>query len=138
MANYGIAVTAPRVGDKWSLGQLELAVEAPLRRYASPNDQSIVITVTGPSQNMLLAGDIEIVAQSELGHLQADILKVPHQGAGTSDSGWLRSVDAEVAVISVGPNQFGHPAGWVIDLLNDSGARVLRTDELGNITVPLG
>lgn len=138
MANYGIAVTAPRVGDKWSLGQLELAVEAPLRRYASPNDQSIVITVTGPSQNMLLAGDIEIVAQSELGHLQADILKVPHQGAGTSDSGWLRSVDAEMAVISVGPNQFGHPAGWVIDLLNDSGARVLRTDELGNITVPLG
>ena len=138
MAEFGVLVTEPHIGERWSLGALELAVEAPLRRYASPNDQSIVLTVKGPQRNMLLAGDIEIVAQRELGHLRADILKVPHQGAGTSDPGWLRDVDAEVAVISVGPNQFGHPAQWVIDLLADSGARVLRTDEEGDITVPLG
>ncbi len=138
LADFGVPVTEPMVGENWYLGHLELTVEAPLRRYASPNDQSIVLTVTGPSADMLLAGDIEIVAQRELQHLQADILKVPHQGAGTSDSDWLRTVDAGLAIISVGPNQFGHPADWVIDLLVESGARVLRTDVDGNITVPLG
>lgn len=138
MAEYGVPVSEPRVGDTWSLGQLKLVVEAPLRRYASPNDQSIVLVVAGPSRDMLLAGDIETVAQGELGHLQADILKVPHQGAGTSDSSWLRSVDAELAVISVGPNRFGHPADWVIEVLADSGARVSRTDQEGDITIPLG
>jgi competence protein ComEC len=113
-------------------------VDGPLRRYASPNDQSIVITVTGPTRSMLLAGDIETVAQAELGHLRADVLKVPHQGAATSDSEWLRGVGADIAVISVGPNDFGHPADWVIATLEESGAAVVRTDLAGHVSVPLG
>lgn len=137
LAVFGVPVSEPTVGDQWMLGAIQLSVEAPLRRYASPNDQSIVLTVTGPSADMLLAGDIEIVAQKELSGLEADVLKVPHQGAATSDPDWLRSVGAELAVISVGPNQFGHPADWVVDLLLESGARVLRTDEEGDIVVPL-
>ena len=86
---------------------------------------------------MLLAGDIETVAQGELGHLRADVLKVPHQGAATSDPEWLLSVGADFAVISVGPNQFGHPSDWVIDELDGSGAEVVRTDESGDVVVPL-
>ena len=50
---------------------------------------------------MLLAGDIETYAQADLGHLRADVLKVPHHGAGTSDPDWLEGVGAEIAVISV-------------------------------------
>ena len=132
-----IPVSAPQVGDVFALGSLTLVVEGPLRRYASPNDQSIVIRVIGPSRDMLLAGDVEVIAQSELGHLEADVLKVPHQGAATSDPEWLRSVGADVAVVSVGPNQFGHPAAWVIDVLEGSGAHVLRTDRDGNVAVDL-
>lgn len=133
----GVPVAEPGVGATWQLGDLALVVEAPLRRYASPNDQSIVIKVVGPSRTMLLAGDVEVVAQRELGHLRADVLKVPHQGAATSDPEWLVGVGAELAIISVGPNQFGHPAQWVIDLFHTSSTQVLRTDEVGDITVPL-
>jgi competence protein ComEC len=50
----------------------------------------------------------------------------------------LESVAARLAVISVGPNQFGHPAPWVIEVLESAGARVLRTDEIGDVVVPLG
>jgi competence protein ComEC len=134
----GIEVAAPAVGEVYGLGELALSVDGPLRRYASPNDQSIVITVTGPMRSMLLAGDIETVAQAELGHLRADVLKVPHQGAATSDAEWLRRIGADIAVISVGPNDFGHPADWVIATLEESGAAVVRTDVAGHVPVPLG
>ena len=86
---------------------------------------------------MLLPGDIEVFAQGELSHLRADVLKVPHQGAATSDRRWLEEVGADLAVVSVGPNQFGHPAEWVIEVLKASGAEVVRTDEVGDVVVPL-
>lgn len=132
-----VEVIGPAIGERYELGDLILTVGGPLRRYASPNDQSIVIMVAGPTRTMLLAGDIETIAQAELGHLRADVLKVPHQGAATSDPAWLRRVGAELAVISVGPNDFGHPADRVISTLEEGGATVVRTDLEGDIVVPL-
>ncbi|HEX6222278.1 MAG TPA: ComEC/Rec2 family competence protein, partial [Acidimicrobiia bacterium] len=138
MDRHGVSASIPSVGQRWHLGGLELVVEGPLRRYASPNDQSIVLSVRGSRRSMLLAGDIEMFAQSDLSHLRADVLKVPHQGAATSDPDWLTGVGADLAVISVGPNQFGHPADWVVETLRMSGADVLRTDLEGDIVVDLG
>lgn len=132
----GILISAPAPGTRKRLGNLELVVEGPVRRYASPNDQSIVITVNGPARSMLLSGDIETYAQNDLGHLRAEVLKVPHQGAATSDPTWLTSVGAEEAIVSVGPNEFGHPADWVVELLEESG-KVHRTDEEGDVVVDL-
>ena len=138
LAGHGVATETPELGQTWSLGQLELTVLGPRRRYASPNDQSIVLLVRGAGRTMLLSGDIELVAQGELNGVTADVLKVPHQGGATSDPAWLEQVGADLAVISVGPNDFGHPADWVIELLEQSGANVLRTDLEGDIVVPLG
>ena len=138
LGEFGVPVSEPRMGEQYRLGDLVLTMEGPIRRYASPNDQSIVVIVAGPTRSMLLAGDIETVAQAELGHLRADVLKVPHQGAATSDPGWLRGVGAELAVVSVGPNEFGHPSDWVIAGLEESGATVVRTDVAGDVVVPLG
>ena len=108
-----------------------------MRRYKSPNDQSIVLMVRGPVRTILLAGDIEVIAQRDLPGLSADVLKVPHQGAATSDPEWLASVGADLAIISVGPNTFGHPVSWVIDVLRASGAEVHRTDLDGDVSVDL-
>jgi competence protein ComEC len=45
-------------------------------------------------------------------------------------------VDPELAVVSVGqPNDFGHPVPEVLDELEATGAEVLRTDLLGDVTV---
>jgi competence protein ComEC len=128
----------PPLGEVYRLGTLTLTVDGPLRQYASSNDQSIVLTVTGREKSMLLSGDIETYAQADLEHLKADVLKVPHHGAGTSDPDWLEGVGAEIAVISVGANDFGHPVPWVITELEESGATVLRTDLEGDVIVPLG
>ena len=133
----GIAPAVPAPGTRRFLGRLELVVEGPIRRYASPNDQSIVLTVRGPGRSLLLPGDIETHAQADLAGLRADVLKVPHQGAGTSERGWLEAVGSELAVISVGPNQWGHPVDWVIEVLEDANAEVVRTDEAGDVVVDL-
>jgi competence protein ComEC len=136
MARRDLGYSAPGVGDQWQLGVLTLVVEGPVRRYASANDQSIVVTVVGPRRTMLLSGDIEIFAQADLSHLRADVLKVPHQGAATSDPVWLAGVGSSLAVISVGPNTFGHPVEWVLELLAESN-EVARTDEEGDVVVDL-
>lgn len=134
----GVELVEPEVGDTYPLGGLLLTVVGPEREYASLNDESIVLMVDGPARSMLLAGDVETHAQADLGDVEADVLKVPHHGGGTSEATWLENVGSDLAVISVGSNDFGHPVGWVIDVLTGSGAVVLRTDESGDVAVPLG
>ena len=41
----------------------------------------------------------------------------------------------EIAVISVGENNFGHPSGEVLDRLRSVNADILRTDLSGAITL---
>ncbi|HSQ36698.1 MAG TPA: MBL fold metallo-hydrolase, partial [Acidimicrobiia bacterium] len=62
----------------------------------------------------------------------------PHQGASTSDLEWLASCAPQVAVISVGPNDFGHPAPEVVAALRAAGAVVRRTDLEGDVVYALG
>jgi competence protein ComEC len=137
-AARNIPVEVPGAGWQADIGSVHLEVLGPARRYASPNDQSLVLLVTVEERTVLLSGDIEVIAQRELEPIRADILKVPHQGAATSDLSWLQSIGAETALISVGPNTFGHPSPEVIGALVESGTRVLRTDEEGDIVIPLG
>jgi len=131
----GTIVEYPASGWQASVGAFHLEVLGPRRRYASPNDGSIVVMATAAGVTALLAGDIEVIAQREIGTLAADVLKVPHQGAATSDPGWLAGVGAVIAVVSVGPNDYGHPSDEVIGVLEGAGALVLRTDRDGDVVV---
>jgi competence protein ComEC len=133
----GIEVEVPKGGWTADVGSIHLEVLGPLRRFASPNDQSLVLLATVENHTVLLPGDIEVIAQRELGAVRAEVLKVPHQGAATSDLEWLRAVQATNAIVSVGPNTFGHPSADVVTVLTDAGAQVLRTDEEGDIIIRL-
>jgi competence protein ComEC len=135
LVSAGTIVEYPGSGWQASVGVFHLEVLGPRRRYASPNDGSIVIRATAAGVTALLAGDIEVISQREIGTARADVLKVPHQGAATSDPDWLAGVGAVVAVISVGPNDYGHPSDEVIAVLEAAGARVLRTDRDGDVVV---
>ncbi len=133
-ADRGIGMVVPALGHH-RLGTLSIEVLGPVRRYASPNDQSLVLRVEGDA--LLLPGDIEAIAQAELGPLPARIMKVPHSGSKTSDLTWLSASGPEVAVISVGPNSFGHPSDSVIDVLHEAGSDVVRTDQAGDVVISL-
>lgn len=129
----GIPMEHPAISERLQIGSDSIEVVGPRRRYAGPNDQSIVLVVEVGGTRILMAGDIEAVAQAEVSVSDVDVLKVPHQGAGTSEPGWLASHAGTVSVVSVGANDFGHPAPWVIDSLTAAGSTVLRTDEVGDI-----
>ena len=132
-AEVGVLVEAPSVGSVLAVGTDTLEVIGPRRRYASPNDQSIVLVATLNGVRLLLSGDIEEVAQSEISVESIDLLKVPHQGAATSNRQWLTDHAGTVSVISVGPNAFGHPVSWVVEALEL--AIVYRTDVHGDVVV---
>lgn len=108
------------------------------------NNRSLILRLVTPYGNVLFTGDIERAGQQELlwgGEkldLAAQVVKVPHHGSGRDlERRFIDAVRPEIAVIQVGKNSFGHPAPAVIAAYEERGARVLRTDRHGAVTVRL-
>ena len=135
-ASGRVNVVRPAIGT-YQVGTIQLEVVGPIRRYASVNDQSIVMVATIGQVSVLLTGDIEELAQRDIAPRPVSILKVPHHGGATSNVGWMVDTGAQVAVISVGQNSFGHPSPAIVDGLRDAGVQVRRTDLEGDIVIPL-
>jgi competence protein ComEC len=79
-----------------------------------------------PAQEALLEAGVD---------LHAELLKVPHHGAATSVPEFFQAVGAEVAVVSVGENDYGHPVPATLEAITETGADIWRTDQHGTITV---
>ena len=107
--------------------------------YTDENDTSIVLDVTYGEFKALFTGDISDHIEDKLyGQLEDyDLVKVPHHGSRTSSSEeFVEKTDPEAAVVSVGENNvYNLPNEEVIQRYMDSGAQVLMTSELGDITV---
>lgn len=109
---------------------------------ADPNEASTIALIRFGAVRFLLAGDAEQAEEGWLldharDELHADVLKVGHHGSSTSSGDeFLAAVHPSVAIISVGAdNIYGHPSADVLAALGRVGARVVRTDRLGTITV---
>jgi len=133
------AVPIDRVspGITYALGDIVLEALGPRRRYAERNDGSIVLRVLA-GRTLLLPGDIGAVAQRELPPLQPDILLIPHHGSSTTDRVWLATTVGGLAVISVGPNTYGHPAPEILAVLAETGTDVRVTRDVGDVSIDLG
>lgn len=104
------------------------------------NNNSVVLRLVHGDTALLLTGDIEAEAQLELlrrgAELRAQIVKVPHHGSRWAlVSAFYEAVGADIAVITVGRNNYGHPSSEVIDTLEAMGTRVYRTDEDGAVVL---
>jgi len=108
--------------------------------FREVNDNSVVLRVTYGTFATLLPGDISSTAEGAiLGRgfpLNAQLLKVAHHGSRYSSStAFLNAVLPAIAVISVGPNGYGHPHQETLDRLAAVGAAIYRTDLQGTIRV---
>jgi len=64
------------------------------------------------------------------------VVKVPHHGSRDSlANGFYGRIREGLAVISVGPNSYGHPSNEVLQAARASGVRLFRTDVSGAVTV---
>jgi competence protein ComEC len=120
-----------------TIGNITLRPMGPMRRYAADNDVSIVLWVEA-RRTLLLAGDVEAVAQRELPALRPDVLLVPHHGSATTDIEWLAETLGETAVVSVGENVYGHPAPEIMTVLEEEGVELFVTQTDGDVTIRLG
>jgi competence protein ComEC len=102
------------------------------------NNSSIAILIASSELTIFAAGDLEPPAQHELiGDVTpVDIYKVCHHGSRYQDAELMSALHPQVAVISVGAkNLYGHPAIQTIDALARLGARIVRTDISGSISI---
>jgi competence protein ComEC len=142
----GVPLRHPRPGTVLIVGDVRVEVLGPDRCFvgteSDANNDSLVLRVSLGSSSVLFSGDAEQPAQEVLLEkrpqlLTADVLKVPHHGGDTSLSEFLGAVHARVAVVSVGPNRYGHPVPSVMAELSGLGMRVFRTDRSGDVTLQL-
>ena len=105
------------------------------------NDDSLVLKLSYGEVDVLFTGDIERRAEERLVRsgmdLEAEILKVPHHGSKTSSSPeFLTLVRPRVGIFSLGArNPYKFPPRQVLRRYRNFGCEVLRTDELGAITL---
>jgi competence protein ComEC len=103
------------------------------------NNCSVVVKIIYGDCSVLFAGDIGIAAEQVLLNygelLKADVLKVAHHGSRTSSSEeWLKVVQPEFGIISVGKNnRFNFPAPSVLKRFQQLGITTIRTDVNGAV-----
>lgn len=134
----GGGLIVPSVGDVYSLGNAQVTVLG-VNSSDETNNTSIITKITYGDTSFLFMGDAEIKAENLLlesgADLSADVLKVGHHGSDSSTGyQFLREVMPDYAVVSVGPNKYGHPMDEVLSRLRDADVEVYRTDEKGDIT----
>ena len=134
------------VGPGWSyaVGGLRLTILGPVEPLhgtnSDPNNNSLVLRARLDGRTVLLPGDAETEEQQELltalgpAAMRADVLKVAHHGSAYQEPLFLDAVDPVVALVSVGvANDYGHPNRALLSRLTRDGARVMRTDQDGDL-----
>jgi competence protein ComEC len=106
---------------------------------AAKNNDSLVLHLKYRNRTLLLPGDAEKQAehtmlQENAAHLRAD---VPNHGSKNSTiQEFLDAAAPTIAIISSGEgNPYGHPSPEVLERLEASGARVLRTNHDGAVHI---
>jgi len=143
----GVPIAHPRPGAALHVGDVTLQVLGPFHcasgTNSDPNNDSVILRVVDGAASVMFPGDAEQPEQTEVlsresGRLAAPVLKVPHHGGDTSLGAFFVAVHARLAVVSVGPNRYGHPVPSVLAALARDGMRVFRTDRSGDVTVSFG
>jgi len=141
----GVRIVHQTQGREFDYGGARFEVLAPFSDYLpasiARNNDSLVLRLTYRERSLILSGDVErqieyeMVAANLVHH--ADILKVAHHGSKTSTTQpFLEAVHPAFAVISAGfANLYGHPNAEVVERLQQAHIDVLRTDQMGAITV---
>ncbi|MBS1186119.1 MAG: internalization-related competence protein ComEC/Rec2 [Burkholderiaceae bacterium] len=137
-------------GQSWVWDGVRFEVLQPeAASYASTkwksNDRSCVLKITAGTHSMLLPGDIGWVQEDELlgsqgSRLRSTVLLASHHGGSkTSTLPFVQAVQPQWVLFQSGyRNRYGHPKPEVLQRVEAVGARRLRTDESGAITLDFG
>ena len=130
------------LGDsRWKI----LSPSATAQEAIDSNDASVVVQLEFEDFTLLALGDLGERGQERILRSQPQlamrwnskplVLKVAHHGSADQSKVFHISLAPQLAVFSVGKNDYDHPTRTAIDMALASGATVLRTDQSGSIAV---
>lgn len=139
-------------GQSWDWDGVHFAMLYPeLKHYQqqaiSDNNRSCVLKISSASGSLLLAGDIENIAEQQLVanqndspdtfSLKANVLVAPHHGSKTSSShAFLAATAPDLTVFTTGYlNRFRHPRPEIEQRYQAVGSETLRSDYDGAIVL---
>jgi competence protein ComEC len=138
----GVPVRTGTAGQSGVAGDLAWEVLSPPAHGhgvgpEAANDASVVLVVRSGGLSVLALGDVGASVQQRLvRHVTAvDVVKVAHHGSADQYPPLASRAAARLALITVGPNDYGHPADSAVAAHHDAGSVVLRTDECGDLVV---
>ncbi len=130
-------VTEPSTAQ---LGQATLTLHPPLPGSEAANERCLSLVCTYGDWDALITGDMPEEEERRLaarGVLpDCELLVAGHHGSASSTGqALLDAITPEMAVISVGYNNYGHPAQDTLDRLAAMNMEIYRTDQMGTVTV---
>jgi competence protein ComEC len=150
LVELGAEVITAQPGLGGQLGELQWLVLAPTHsasEASDSNDASVVVQFWSGQLSLLTLGDLGAAGQRRLLQSQRSnlavlgqaplVLKVSHHGSADQDSALHHWLEPKVALISVGKNRYRHPTPKLLEMLDSLDAQVLRTDQLGHISLSL-
>ncbi|MFB9992917.1 DNA internalization-related competence protein ComEC/Rec2 [Deinococcus oregonensis] len=140
-----VPVREVRRGDQLKVSGLTLNVLWPPGNVWSTadNDNSVSMTLEVPTAGgklwrTAILGDLADPAEAMIGLGHLDLLKAAHHGSRfSSGAEMLAQTHPADVLISVGRNTYGHPHPAVLARIEEVGAKVWRTDQLGTVRWPL-
>lgn len=107
---------------------------------------SIIQLISYGNFDVLLTGDSQILGMKKALNYyirqglplqrHVEILQIPHHGSRFGlDKELVQDIDPQLAVFSVGKNNYGHPAPAILTLLQNAGIKYMRTDQDGDIEI---
>lgn len=103
------------------------------------NENSIVTLISEGNFDELFMGDAGVITFNRIKNnlpTKVEILKVGHHGAkNVVNKAMLDRVNPDVAIISTGLNNYGHPNGVTLDILKSHKVKVLRTDRQNSLMI---
>lgn len=133
-----------RRGQHWIWNSVHFEIVHPDRNSSlNGNNNSCVLRIHTGSQSILITGDVESLAESDMlqrsDRLKSTIMTIPHHGSMTSSSAaFLDRVSPELALNTAGyRNRYGFPKQAIMARYQERAIPVLNTADLGAITVKL-
>ncbi|WP_291426378.1 ComEC/Rec2 family competence protein [Deinococcus sp.] len=130
-------------GQVINLGSVKVHVVAPPDGMPNnQNDHSVGIRLNFGKFSALMTGDSEtpetngwLAEKNPQVQGPITVYKSIHHGAANGDhQAWLDVVRPQNVVISVGPNNYGHPTQSALDLYTANKVHIYRTDQHGTVT----
>lgn len=103
------------------------------------NENSIITLISDNKFDQLFMGDTGILAFEKIKNYMPnniEILKIGHHGAkNVINKRFLDKINPTIAIISTGTNNYGHPNGVTLNLLEQHRVKILRTDRQNAIKI---